>query len=135
MSIKQLRKIKINKKQKMSKATIGTHSGTFHCDEALGCFLLQQTSQFAGAEIVRTRDPEVLKDLDIIIDVDDKTFNLDPQNIEAAINENTRAMTSINWGAIFRSLRDPDPYQSSLAENVCMAGRSESHKMNENPII
>lgn len=53
----------------MSKATIGTHSGTFHCDEALGCFLLQQTSQFAGAEIVRTRDPEVLKDLDIIIDV------------------------------------------------------------------
>ncbi len=23
--------------------TIGTHSGTFHCDEALGCFLLHQT--------------------------------------------------------------------------------------------
>jgi len=23
---------------------IGTHSGTFHCDEALGCFLLQQAS-------------------------------------------------------------------------------------------
>ena len=23
---------------------IGTHSGTFHCDEALGCFLLQQLS-------------------------------------------------------------------------------------------
>jgi hypothetical protein len=22
--------------------TIGTHSGTFHCDEALGCFLLHQ---------------------------------------------------------------------------------------------
>jgi uncharacterized UPF0160 family protein len=57
-----------SKKLKMSK-TIGTHSGTFHCDEALGCFLLQQTTPFAGADIVRTRDPEVLKGLDIIIDV------------------------------------------------------------------
>ena len=60
------------KKQKTTTfmaATIGTHSGTFHCDEALGCFLLHQTKQFAGAEIVRTRDPEVLKGLDVIIDV------------------------------------------------------------------
>ena len=110
---------------------IGTHSGTFHCDEALGCFLLQQvsahhcttppppsrarqhwlcvrlvtletsaapactsgavlsagpnkpcllhrerrsspplqTAAFKGAEVVRSRNPEVLKDLDVIIDV------------------------------------------------------------------
>jgi len=89
---------------------IGTHSGTFHCDEALGCFLLQQasicagapppplppgarigpasqlsalaqssgtevltahlqTAQYKGAEVVRSRNPEVLKDLDVVIDV------------------------------------------------------------------
>ncbi|KAG2483936.1 hypothetical protein HYH03_017256 [Edaphochlamys debaryana] len=48
---------------------IGTHSGTFHCDEALGCWMLRQTDKFKDAEIVRTRDPEVLKDLDIVIDV------------------------------------------------------------------
>ncbi|PNH03653.1 hypothetical protein TSOC_010264 [Tetrabaena socialis] len=48
---------------------IGTHSGTFHCDEALGCWLLKQTAQFRDADIVRTRDPELLKELDIIIDV------------------------------------------------------------------
>ncbi|KAL4427135.1 hypothetical protein ABPG77_001139 [Micractinium sp. CCAP 211/92] len=47
----------------------GTHSGSFHCDEALGCFLLQQTAKFGGADIVRSRDPEVLKGLDVIIDV------------------------------------------------------------------
>lgn len=46
-------------KRKMVK--IGTHSGTFHCDEALGCFMLLQTSKFKDAEIVRSRDPEVLK--------------------------------------------------------------------------
>ncbi len=48
---------------------IGTHNGTFHCDEALGCFLLQKTDQFKATEVVRSRDPEVLKDLDIVIDV------------------------------------------------------------------
>lgn len=48
---------------------IGTHSGTFHCDEALGCFLLQQTSKFRDSEITRTRDPSVLQELDVVIDV------------------------------------------------------------------
>jgi hypothetical protein len=28
---------------------IGTHSGTFHCDEALGCWMLKQTEAYAGA--------------------------------------------------------------------------------------
>ena len=55
-------------KRKMGKR-IGTHSGSFHCDEALGCWLLRRTQEFAGAEIVRSRDPEVLKDLDVVIDV------------------------------------------------------------------
>ena len=54
-------------KRKMSQ--IGTHNGTFHCDEALGCFLLQQTNRFRNAEIVRSRDQDILKDLDIVIDV------------------------------------------------------------------
>ena len=48
---------------------IGTHSGTFHCDEALGCFLLKQMPQFKDADVVRTRDPKVLQGLDIVIDV------------------------------------------------------------------
>jgi uncharacterized UPF0160 family protein len=29
--------------QKRKMVKIGTHDGTFHCDEALGCFLLQRT--------------------------------------------------------------------------------------------
>ena len=48
---------------------IGTHNGTFHCDEALGCFLLQRTKRFKESEVVRSRDQEILKDLDIVIDV------------------------------------------------------------------
>lgn len=35
---------------------IGTHSGSFHCDEALGCYLLRKTAQFEGAPITRRFD-------------------------------------------------------------------------------
>ena len=57
-------------KRKMVK--IGTHSGSFHCDEALGCFLLRQTDSFKDAEIVRTRDESALSELDVVIDVGGK---------------------------------------------------------------
>lgn len=51
---------------------IGTHNGSFHCDEALGCFLLKQTDAFKSADIIRTRDEDILKDLDVVIDVGGK---------------------------------------------------------------
>lgn len=39
---------------------VGTHNGSFHCDEALGCFMIRLTDKFSNAEIVRSRDPQVL---------------------------------------------------------------------------
>ncbi|XP_030511460.1 MYG1 protein-like [Rhodamnia argentea] len=48
---------------------VGTHNGSFHCDEALGCFMIRLTSKFSDAEIVRTRDPQVLEGLDAVLDV------------------------------------------------------------------
>ncbi|KAL2921762.1 UPF0160 protein MYG1 mitochondrial [Bienertia sinuspersici] len=48
---------------------IGTHNGSFHCDEALGCFLLRRTSKFVDSHIIRTRDLQVLDSLDAVIDV------------------------------------------------------------------
>ncbi|KAI6701947.1 hypothetical protein NL676_011083 [Syzygium grande] len=48
---------------------VGTHNGSFHCDEALGCFMIRLTDKFSNAEIVRTRDPEVLEGLDAVLDV------------------------------------------------------------------
>ena len=35
---------------------IGTHSGAFHCDEALATSLLLRTEQFRKSIIVRSRD-------------------------------------------------------------------------------
>ncbi|CAL5344189.1 unnamed protein product [Camellia sinensis] len=41
---------------------VGTHDGSFHCDEALGCFLILLTNKFSGARIV-------LGTLDAVLDV------------------------------------------------------------------
>ena len=39
--------------EKRSMVKLGTHSGSFHCDEALGCFLLKLTDKFKDGEVVR----------------------------------------------------------------------------------
>ncbi|KAJ3615558.1 hypothetical protein Zmor_016325 [Zophobas morio] len=49
--------------------TICTHSGRFHADEALACFLLKQLPRFKDAKIIRTRDPDVIESADIVVDV------------------------------------------------------------------
>ncbi|KAH9321909.1 hypothetical protein KI387_016548, partial [Taxus chinensis] len=48
---------------------VGTHNGTFHCDEALACYMIRLTDKYAGSEIVRTRDQQVLDRLDAVLDV------------------------------------------------------------------
>ena len=54
---------------RLFKMKIGTHSGHFHADEALACFLLKQLPEFASAEIVRSRDNKILDTCDIVVDV------------------------------------------------------------------
>ncbi|KAJ4486172.1 GAMM1 protein [Lentinula aciculospora] len=48
---------------------IGTHNGTFHCDEALAVFLLRHTAAYRNSEVKRSRDPAVLDTCDIVVDV------------------------------------------------------------------
>lgn len=53
----------------MTAKKIGTHNGTFHCDEVLACFFLRQLPEYKDAEIIRTRDPAQLAVCDIVVDV------------------------------------------------------------------
>eukprot|EP00249_Psilotum_nudum_P005391 c18828_g1_i1 orf=164-1345(-) len=55
--------------KRKSPPKVGTHNGTFHCDEALACFMLRMTEQFSNAEIIRTRDSKILNSLDAVLDV------------------------------------------------------------------
>lgn len=50
-------------------AIIATHSGSFHCDEALGVALLKCLDEYKDAEVIRSRDPAELEKADIVIDV------------------------------------------------------------------
>ncbi|XP_066528726.1 UPF0160 protein MYG1, mitochondrial [Hoplias malabaricus] len=67
--------------QTMAAVKIGTHNGTFHCDEVLACYFLRQLPEYKDAEIVRTRDPAELSRCDIVVDVggvyDPKTHRYD----------------------------------------------------------
>jgi uncharacterized UPF0160 family protein len=48
---------------------IGTHDGKFHCDEVFAVYMLKKLPQFATHAIVRTRDPAILKQCEIVVDV------------------------------------------------------------------
>ncbi|XP_014465533.2 MYG1 exonuclease [Alligator mississippiensis] len=48
---------------------LGTHDGNFHCDEALACTLLRVLPRYRDAEIVRTREPQLLAQCDVVVDV------------------------------------------------------------------
>lgn len=48
---------------------IGTHDGTFHCDEVLACALLKLLPQYKDASVVRSRSQSVLDTCDIVVDV------------------------------------------------------------------
>ncbi|RWS21360.1 UPF0160 protein MYG1-like isoform X2 [Leptotrombidium deliense] len=54
---------------KKKRVVIGTHNGTFHCDDVFACFLLKLLPENTNAEIVRTRDAKILKDCDFVVDV------------------------------------------------------------------
>ena len=56
----------------MSQSTtkkIGTHSGSFHCDESLAIGLLSLLKEYQDSIVIRTRDESVLANCDIIVDV------------------------------------------------------------------
>jgi uncharacterized UPF0160 family protein len=48
---------------------IGTHSGSFHADEALAIAMLKRLPEWREADIVRTRDAAKLATCDIVVDV------------------------------------------------------------------
>ncbi|KAI9298533.1 metal-dependent protein hydrolase [Neoconidiobolus thromboides FSU 785] len=54
---------------KTNMVKIGTHNGTFHCDEALAVYMLKQLPEYKQAEVVRSRDPKVLEQCDVVVDV------------------------------------------------------------------
>lgn len=68
MSDTSFKRARLDEKPASTKV-IGTHSGTFQADEAMGVFLLRQLPEYRRSKVVRSRDQDVLDPLDIVIDV------------------------------------------------------------------
>jgi uncharacterized UPF0160 family protein len=54
---------------KIAPNTIGTHSGTFHCDEVLAVYMLRNHPSFKNHGLLRTRDHKLLEQCDVVVDV------------------------------------------------------------------
>ncbi|EEY64505.1 protein MYG1 [Phytophthora infestans T30-4] len=52
-----------------TKKYIGTHNGTFHCDEALAVSMLKLLPKFAAHDVLRTRDESKLAQCEAVVDV------------------------------------------------------------------
>lgn len=51
---------------------IATHNGKFHADEVFAISMLRRLERFADAEIIRTRDAQLLETADVVVDVGGK---------------------------------------------------------------
>ncbi|XP_034389796.1 UPF0160 protein MYG1, mitochondrial [Cyclopterus lumpus] len=91
--------------ENMSAIKIGTHNGTFHCDEVLACFFLQQLPEYKDAKIIRTRDPTKLAECDILVDVGGE---FDPKRHRYDHHQRTFAET-------FHSLCPEKPWVTKLS--------------------
>lgn len=49
--------------------TLGTHDGSFHCDEALALSLLKILPEYRNSDILRSRNPELLSQCHLLADV------------------------------------------------------------------
>lgn len=58
-----------------SNVTTGTHNGTFHSDEVLACAILCLIYSNKSVQILRTRDPKMLIQCDICVDVGSGEFD------------------------------------------------------------
>lgn len=50
-------------------SAVGTHDGSFHCDEALACGLLRLLPAFSDYHVLRSRDPDKLEGCSVVVDV------------------------------------------------------------------
>ncbi|XP_021950965.1 MYG1 exonuclease isoform X2 [Folsomia candida] len=76
---------------------IGTHSGCFHCDEVLAVVMLKFLPEWKNAQIVRTRDEEILKTCDIVVDVGG-VFNPETKRFDHHQKTFTHSMSTVRPG-------------------------------------
>lgn len=110
-----------NEETPPSELVIGTHSGTFQADEALGVWMLRQLPEYHESRVVRSRDSEVHKDLDIVIDVggvydhDAKRYDHHQRGFDERFDEGRRTTTTNEDGSSTSTTTIPRPSKLSAS--------------------
>ncbi len=73
---------------------VGTHNGKFHADEVMATAILKEIFDI---EVVRSRDPDVLKELEIIYDVGEGEFDHHQMDKRYRDNGNPYAACGLIW--------------------------------------
>lgn len=87
---------------------IGTHDGTFHCDECLAVGLLLMVPEFSSATVLRSRDPSLLEQCAVVVDVGGRydaaarLFDHHQRGFEETLNELGRKTTLSSAGLTYR---------------------------------
>ena len=113
---------------------IATHDGKFHADEALACYMLKLLPEMQGANIIRTRDMDIINTVDVVVDVGgeydpncfrfdhhQRSFNLDMnsirgQDIWSDIKLSSAGLVYHHFGSrvIAKLLEDMDPNEEQI---------------------
>lgn len=110
------------KRPRLTGPLIGTHSGTFHADEALAVYLLRLLPTYASSPLVRTRDPALLADCHTVVDVggvyDDEKRRYDHHQREFATTFPGRSTKLSSAGLVFMHLgRDVIAAETGLSKD------------------
>lgn len=92
--------------------SFGTHDGSFHADEVTACSLLLLLDCIDRDKIIRTRDPEILKNCDYVCDVGG-AYNASLRRFDHHQNDYQGAMSSAGMLLLYlkeKSFIDPHLY-------------------------
>ena len=101
---------------KSDKMKIAVHSGTFHADDCLAVYFLRNIKEFAGAELIRTREKEILDKCDVVCDVgneyDHSRKRYDHHQQGFNVTYPGKKVTLSSCGLVFLN------YQNEILENI-----------------
>lgn len=89
----------------------GTHSGKFHADEVMATAILMELFEL---EVIRSRDPDVLKGLDLIYDIGEGEFDHHQPDKRYRDNGTPYAACGLIWERFGRDIIKN--YDSTLSE-------------------
>src|SRR3989338_10478532 len=105
----------------MNKVKIVTHNASFHTDDVFAVATLQIFLKDVATEVIRTRDPEIIKTSDFIVDVggihDEKLKRFDHHQFGGA-GERENKIPYASFGLVWKAYGEKITGNKSIADSI-----------------